>query len=597
VTAAGLAHVVLGTEEGQPDLDAVAAALRSVGRPVEGLTISPRQRAGVFLAEGTSGGRAVAARVFGRDAQGTQLAARAWRAVWYRGEATVMPTRAQQAEHEAFVMLLGGSHGARVPEVVAVTRTSTGDAVLVLDGPAAPPEHLGAAQVRSLWEQLAALHTAGLAVRDVAPERFALEPDGSVRFGDLSTAGLADADDQRLDRVQLLVMTAHELGAPAALDAARRSLGAAGLGELVPYVQSAALGPSLRARLRRSDEPVDVDDLRDRLADGAGVASPELARLRRVSLGALVRAALITVAAYSVISLLGGIDPDQLGETLSGAAPGWVLLGLVVGQLPVLSETASTQGASVRRLAVGPLVALQVAIGFVKLAVPSTAARLATVVRYFQKQGVPPAEAVSISSIETFAGFLVQVAVLVTTLVLGFGSVSLDLETQQSQGTSGLAAAIVVLVVVASLVAVGALAWPASRPRIVERVRPWWRQVRSSAAVLRSPSRVVALFGGNLATQLLFAAALAACARAFGVDLDLADSLVVYVGASLFGGFMPVPGGIGVMEAALTVGLVAVGVPESAALAAAVTFRIVTFYVPPAWGAIAFRWLDRHQYL
>lgn len=51
------------------------------------------------------------------------------------------------------------------------------------------------------------------------------------------------------------------------------------------------------------------------------------------------------------------------------------------------------------------------------------------------------------------------------------------------------------------------------------------------------------------------------------------------------------------MEAALTVGLMAVGVTESAALAAAVTFRIVTFYVPPLWGAAAFRWLERHGYL
>jgi uncharacterized membrane protein YbhN (UPF0104 family) len=60
---------------------------------------------------------------------------------------------------------------------------------------------------------------------------------------------------------------------------------------------------------------------------------------------------------------------------------------------------------------------------------------------------------------------------------------------------------------------------------------------------------------------------------------------------------MPVPGGIGVMEAALTVGLVAVGAPESAALAAAVTFRIVTFYVPAMWGGAAFRWLEHHGYL
>lgn len=597
VTAAGLTHVLVGTEEGRPDPAQVMATLRSVGRPVESFVVSPHQQAGVFVLEGTSGRRLVAARVFGRDAQGTQLAARAWRALWYRGGASVLPTRVQQAEHEAFVTMLAGSHGARVPTVVAVTRTVTGDAVLVLDTSGPPPEHLDADRARSMWRQLDALHAAGLAVRDVDLGRFAVTAGGEVGFGDLSTAGLADADDERLDRVQLLVMTTQEMGQQEALDVAHRSIGDPGLGELVPYLQAAALGPSLRARLRSAEVPVDLDDLRGLVARRAGVESPELARLRRVSIAALVRATLITVAAYSIISLLGGIDLGQLGETLSSAVLGWVLIGLLLGQLPVLSETASTQGASVRRLALGPLVALQSAIGFVKLAVPSTAARVATVVRYFQKQGVPPAEAVSISAIETFAGFLVQVAVLLATLVLGFGSVSLDVETQQAEGTSGLAGGLLILAIAAVVVVVVAFAWPTSRRRILGRVRPWLHQVRTSVVVLRSPARVVALIGGNLASQLLFAAALAACARAFGVDVDLADTLVVYVVASLFGGFMPVPGGIGVMEAALTVGLMAVGVTESAALAAAVTFRIVTFYVPPLWGAAAFRWLERHGYL
>ena len=82
------------------------------------------------------------------------------------------------------------------------------------------------------------------------------------------------------------------------------------------------------------------------------------------------------------------IDPDELAATLSGAALGWVALALVVGQLPVLTETLSTQGASTRRLAVGPLIALQSAIGFVKLAVPSTAARMAMIQGAGMQQGV-----------------------------------------------------------------------------------------------------------------------------------------------------------------------------------------------------------------
>lgn len=597
VTSAGLTHLALGTREGRPDTGLVAEALATVGRPVEELVESQHHQAGVFIVEGTSGGRAVMAKVFGRDARDTQLLAKAWRSLWYRETSSVMPTRLQQAEHEAFVTMLAATRGVPVPAVVAVTRTPSHDAVLVLDGVTAPIQQLDARIAVAMWERLSGLHRAGLALRDVSIARFGTDAEAHIGLRDLSTTGLSGPDEQSLDRAQLLVATAQRLGIDVATRIAAEQLGHDAMAALVPYVQSAALGPTLRSDLRRAAEPVDVDDLRDHVAGFSGVESPDLAELRRVSPASLARMALMTFAAYAIITLLGGVDPDELAATLSGAAFGWVALALVVGQLPVLSETMSTQGASTRRLAVGPLVALQSAIGFVKLAVPSTAARMATVVRYFQKQGVPPAEAISISAIETFSGFVVQVAVLFLTLVVGIGSVSLDRSAVTTGISIDLTAALMIFAGAVVLAVVVVLVWPRLRRRLMDRVGPWLRQARYSTDVLRSPTRLAGLLGGNLLSQLLFAGALAACVRAFGVEINLAEVLVVYVVASLFGGIMPVPGGIGVMEAALTVGLVAVGVDEPVALGAAITFRIVTFYIPPIWGWAAFRWMERNTYL
>ena len=57
------------------------------------------------------------------------------------------------------------------------------------------------------------------------------------------------------------------------------------------------------------------------------------------------------------------------------------------------------------------------------------------------------------------------------------------------------------------------------------------------------------------------------------------------------------PGGIGVAEAGLTAGLVAVGIPEETALAAALIHRLLTYYLPPVWGFWALRWLGRHGFV
>jgi uncharacterized protein (TIRG00374 family) len=66
---------------------------------------------------------------------------------------------------------------------------------------------------------------------------------------------------------------------------------------------------------------------------------------------------------------------------------------------------------------------------------------------------------------------------------------------------------------------------------------------------------------------------------------------------ALFAGLMPVPGGIGVTEAALTAGYIAIGVDSASAMSAALCYRIVTFYIPPCFGYFAMRSLRRQQML
>jgi uncharacterized membrane protein YbhN (UPF0104 family) len=50
-----------------------------------------------------------------------------------------------------------------------------------------------------------------------------------------------------------------------------------------------------------------------------------------------------------------------------------------------------------------------------------------------------------------------------------------------------------------------------------------------------------------------------------------------------------------VVEGGLTFGLVAAGMPEEAAFAAVLLHRVATFYLPPVWGFVAFRRLQRQD--
>ena len=59
-----------------------------------------------------------------------------------------------------------------------------------------------------------------------------------------------------------------------------------------------------------------------------------------------------------------------------------------------------------------PVYLLQLATGFMNLALPSSVARMAVDIRFFQRQGVPPATAVTASLIDSFIGNVIQVVLL-----------------------------------------------------------------------------------------------------------------------------------------------------------------------------------------
>ena len=60
---------------------------------------------------------------------------------------------------------------------------------------------------------------------------------------------------------------------------------------------------------------------------------------------------------------------------------------------------------------------------------------------------------------------------------------------------------------------------------------------------------------------------------------------------------MPVPGGLGVVEAGLIAGLTSAGVPQDQAVAAVLIQRLFTAYLPPVWGFVTLTWMRRREYV
>ncbi len=596
--AAAAVHLIVGSPGGRPTIGRVQLALQELGLHITQIADIPGHAEGVVHFSALDANGPLEVKVYGRDAWDAQLLANFWRLAWYRGSQRAMRlSRVQLVEHEAFVTLLAERAGVRAPRLVTAGSAGQGDALVVVrpDGHvlgrdlAALPELTDDGLAR-LWTDLDALHDAGIAHHRIDLDRVVHREDGSVGFGDLSSASVAESvAERRQDEAQTLALTIAVVGEERALGVARRHLGDDGLLAVVPYLQAAALPARVRDVL--DDGDVDLDDVRDRVRKELGAAEQPLIKLRRVSVGSILNLGLLAIAAYALIGAFGDMDLESFVDALRDAQWWWLALALLLAQLPRVPAAISTMGSIEHPLPLGPLTALQFAICYVNLAIPSTAARVAINVRFFQRFGVHPATAMTAGVIDSVSGFVVQIV-----LFLGLFFFASDIELHLSSDTDDLSGvltialiALAVIVVAATLVvAIGPL-----RRRLIAIVH------QSSAAlrVLRNPRKLLQLFGGNLVSQLGFAIAFAACLEAFGAHLPFTQLVLINTVVSLFAGLLPVPGGIGVSEAGLTLGLTTAGVPAEIAFAIALAYRFVSFYLPPIWGWFCYQWLLKRRYL
>ena len=605
---AALTHLLVGSPGGNLTLDQVSEALGELGVEATDLRAAVLQPRGVALAFASSpDGHPLMVKVFGRDAYDGQVVAGAWSAIWHRGAKPVGRGRLQQVEHEALVSLLAERGGVPVLPVVAAGQVAEGDALLVLEADARPYGSFGADDIddhmlEGWWRILGALHELGVSHGRVDADRLGMRSDGSPVFIDLSAARVAATEFELLtDRAQLLVLTTLSVGEDRAVAAASDAIGADGLADVLPFLQPAVFDLDTRKAIRA--EEWDLEDLRTLTAERTHIAIPPLEPIRRITWGSLAKLAVAGLLAYALISVFADVGIDTIIEEFKNADWAWLAVALVVTPFAQVPQAFSTMGATMQSVRFWPVLMLQYGVQFISLAVPSSAARVALEIRFFQRVGVPGAGAISIGLIDSFSTFVIQMLLITVILISGMVSLNLSSSDQgSSDGSSGsfnwqallIATALVVVALVVALLV----------PKTRTMLEGFWKVLREKASdakaalrVLRHPNKLLLLLGGNFVAQVMLAIILGLCLKAFGHSASLAALILVNTFVSLFAGFMPVPGGVGVAEAGYTAGLIAIGIPEGAATSTAVAFRLVTFYLPPLWGTFAMRWMKQHDYL
>ncbi|WP_164383312.1 lysylphosphatidylglycerol synthase transmembrane domain-containing protein [Streptomyces sp. OM5714] len=515
--------------------------------------------------------------------------------------------------------------------------------------------------LRDTWEQVRALQSRRIAHRRLVGDAILVDRSGTVILTDLRIGEIAAGDLLlRMDISQLLVTFGLRVGAERAVASAVGVLGPDTVADCLPMLQPIALSRSTRATLRKlareraqrereavlessrqaklaraeaaghdatspasgkADQPAQADRpdkktvraeqrAEKRAVDEAveeareedlltlirhavlrirPQAPVEPARLERVRPRTLISFIAGAIGAYFLLTQLTHIE---FGPLISNAQWGWVAAAVLFSAASYVAAAMALLGFVPERVPFLRTVAAQVAGSFVKIVAPAAVGGVALNTRFLQRAGVRPGLAVASVGASQLFGLGCHILML-----LSFGYLT---GTEKTPSLSPSRTVIAGLLTVAVLVLV-VTSVPFLRKFVVTRVRSLFAGVVPRMLdVLQRPQKLITGIGGMLLLTACFVMCLDASIRAFGDDsasISLASVAVVFLAGNALGSAAPTPGGVGAVEATLTVGLIAVGLPKEVAAPAVLLYRLLTLWLPVLPGWLVFNHLTRKEAL
>ncbi|MFI7384273.1 lysylphosphatidylglycerol synthase domain-containing protein [Streptomyces sp. NPDC049813] len=595
--------------------------------------------------------------VVDREQQAQGFFYRVWRRLTLRGitQRRSLQSLRQALEQEALLAYAAISAGANAPKLIATSELGPDAVMLVYEHiggrslDALLDEEITDDLLRDTWHQVQALQSRRIAHRRLAGDALLVDRSGTVILTDLRGGEIAAGDlVLRMDTAQMLTTLGLRVGAERAVASAVGVLGPDSVADCLPLLQPIALTRTTRATLRRLgreraqrereavleasdkakqarlEETAEADseskkspraekksEKAERQAEKRAIdvaldeareedlltqirhqvlrirpqAPVEPARLERIRPRTLISFIAGAIGAYFLLSQLTHID---FGAIVREAEWGWVGLAVLFSALSYVAAAMSLMGFVPERVPFMRAVAAQVAGSFVKIVAPAAVGGVALNTRFLQRSGVRPGLAVASVGASQLFGMGSHILLLLT-----FGYLT---GTEKTPSLSPSRTVIAGLLTVAVLVLV-VTSIPFLRKFVVTRVRSLFAGVVPRMLdVLQRPRKLLTGIGGMLLLTACFVMCLDASIRAFGdntTSLSLASVAVVFLAGNALGSAAPTPGGVGAVEATLTVGLIAVGLPKEVAAPAVLLYRLLTLWLPVLPGWLFFNHLTR----
>ncbi|MBO2452480.1 flippase-like domain-containing protein [Actinomadura barringtoniae] len=308
----------------------------------------------------------------------------------------------------------------------------------------------------------------------------------------------------------------------------------------------------------------------------------------RLAVSAVVAIAVLALAIGQWATVRDGV------RALADVDHAWLGAALIVTLATIVASLGISYGSMRVRPSPGRLVTVQFAVTGVA---PLPGAGFVVYLRFLRREGLSNGEAVGAFVLMALANGVAR-AILLAGSILAAPEL-VHVAASHGQWIFGLTlrhpAVLAAGCTLAVLLAVAAVL--AVRAFVVRRggwraLLAWHADVR---AVARNPRRAAMLWLGAFSLPILYTADLYAMLRGLGITLPPGHLLAAYMIMTTLAGMIPSPNGIGSIDVALIAGLTVAGVPATAALAAVLGHRLLTFWAQLVPGMAAFAYLVRRR--
>lgn len=269
-------------------------------------------------------------------------------------------------------------------------------------------------------------------------------------------------------------------------------------------------------------------------------------------------------------------------DLLISVSLGWIGLAFGVYLITIFLSSASYIYLSNRPLSFLNACFVQLANGFTNRVLPSGSGAIATNTLFLKKSGHKLEEALSISLINNLLGF---VAFVIVMGVLGGFDRSNIAQLVPDISTQILLISLIVIFVAILLLAFNKL--------FRKRVRKFLINIyRAILEIAKRPFSGLMALLANCGITVIHIICLTLCLMSVGYMLPISMIAIVFMATITSISVSPTPNGLGVTEVVMSTALRTFGLAEEQALIVALSYRLVTYWLPILPGYISYRFIS-----